>query len=150
MDRLEGTSPPMRGLGNLYVMWHRCHIRNSRRRRNNGPSNMGHGGMGKTILLQHVYEDEMAEEFDLKKKWAYMLVCLKNERSRLDESLDALQNSLRTEIMPKKKMTFERRRRTRILANGRKSSPLWPMGKMGLEENECLQHLNSHAFATTP
>ncbi|KAH0454962.1 hypothetical protein IEQ34_016886 [Dendrobium chrysotoxum] len=86
---------------------------------------------------------------DVKKKKKNMLVCLKNERSRLDESLDALQNSLRTEIMPKKKMTFERRRRTGISVNGRRSSPLWLMGKMGLEENECLQHLNSHAFANT-
>ncbi|KAH0470380.1 hypothetical protein IEQ34_000103 [Dendrobium chrysotoxum] len=34
---------------------------------------VGHGGMGKTTLLQHVYEDEMTEDFDLK-----MWVCVSN------------------------------------------------------------------------
>ncbi|PKU67920.1 Disease resistance protein RGA2 [Dendrobium catenatum] len=76
---------------------------------------VGHGGMGKTTLLQHVYEDEMTKEFfdlkmwvcvsnnfDVKKVIVDMLSTLKKERPRLDESLDALQNSLRTEIMSKK------------------------------------------------
>ncbi|KAI0519830.1 hypothetical protein KFK09_007291 [Dendrobium nobile] len=78
-------------------------------------STVGHGGMGKTTLLQHVYEDEMSKEFfdlkmwvcvsnnfDVKKVIADMLSTLKKKRPRLDESLDALQNSLRTEIMSKK------------------------------------------------
>ncbi|XP_020690107.1 putative disease resistance protein RGA4 [Dendrobium catenatum] len=69
--------------------------------------------MGKTTLLQHIYEDEMAEEFDLKiwvcvsnnydvKKFiADMLESLKKERPRL-ETLEAFQDSLRIEIMSKK------------------------------------------------
>ncbi|KAH0463428.1 hypothetical protein IEQ34_008010 [Dendrobium chrysotoxum] len=74
---------------------------------------VGHGGMGKTTLLQHVYEDEITKEFDLKmwvcvsnnfdvkKVIADMLESLKKERPRL-ETLEALQDSLRAEMMSKK------------------------------------------------
>ncbi|KAI0514145.1 hypothetical protein KFK09_010179 [Dendrobium nobile] len=75
---------------------------------------VGHGGMGKTTLLQHVYEDEMTKEFfdlkmwvcvsnnfDVKKVIADMLECLKNERPRL-ETLGALQRRLKEEVMSKK------------------------------------------------
>ncbi|KAI0514069.1 hypothetical protein KFK09_010103 [Dendrobium nobile] len=75
---------------------------------------VGHGGMGKTTLLQHVYEDEMTKEFfdlkmwvcvsnnfDVKKVIADMLESLKKERPRL-ETLEALQESLRTEIKSKR------------------------------------------------
>ncbi|KAL0920752.1 hypothetical protein M5K25_009917 [Dendrobium thyrsiflorum] len=70
---------------------------------------VGHGGMGKTTLLQHVYKDEITEEFDLKmwfcvsnnfdvkKVIADMLECLKKERPRL-ESLHTLQESLQYEV----------------------------------------------------
>ncbi|KAI0519824.1 hypothetical protein KFK09_007285 [Dendrobium nobile] len=34
---------------------------------------VGHGGMGKATLLQHVYEDEMTKKFDLK-----IWVCVSN------------------------------------------------------------------------
>ncbi|KAI0514162.1 hypothetical protein KFK09_010196 [Dendrobium nobile] len=74
---------------------------------------VGHGGMGKTTLLQHVYKDEITKEFDLKmwvcvsnnfdvkKVVADMLESLKKERPRCD-TLDALQNSLEEEVMSKK------------------------------------------------
>ncbi|KAI0513991.1 hypothetical protein KFK09_010023 [Dendrobium nobile] len=75
---------------------------------------VGHGGMGKTTLLQHVYEDEMTKEifdlkmwvcvsnnFDVKKVIVDMLESLKKKRPRL-ETLEALQDSLRIEIMSKK------------------------------------------------
>ncbi|KAI0503668.1 hypothetical protein KFK09_014603 [Dendrobium nobile] len=74
---------------------------------------VGHGGMGKTTLLQHVYSDEITKEFDckmwvcvsnnfdVKKVIADMLQSLKKEKPRCD-TLDALQNSLRTEIMSQK------------------------------------------------
>ncbi|KAI0514170.1 hypothetical protein KFK09_010205 [Dendrobium nobile] len=73
----------------------------------------GHGGMGKTALVQHVYNDEITKEFDLK-MWVCvsnnfdvkevikdMLESLKKERPRLN-TLAALQNSLWTEILSKK------------------------------------------------
>ncbi|XP_020600261.1 putative disease resistance protein RGA3 isoform X2 [Phalaenopsis equestris] len=73
---------------------------------------VGHGGMGKTALLQHVYQD-LKEEFDLKmwvcvsnnfevkKVIADMLECLKMKKPDV-ESLDALQRSLKSEVMSKK------------------------------------------------
>ncbi|KAI0513958.1 hypothetical protein KFK09_009990 [Dendrobium nobile] len=156
---------------------------------------VGHGGMGKTTLLQHVYEDEITKEFfdlkmwvcvsnnfDVKKVIADMLSTLKKERPRLDESLDALQNSLRTEIMSKKFLLIlddiweEEENRdiskwekvlaslaygkigSGILVTTRMDSVATMIAKVikkeketfklqGLEEDQCLQLLNSHAFA---
>ncbi|PKU63072.1 putative disease resistance protein RGA3 [Dendrobium catenatum] len=155
---------------------------------------VGHGGMGKTTLLQHVYEDEMTKEFDLKmwvrvsnnfdaKKFiADMLECLKKERPHL-ETLEALQDSLRTEIMSKKFLLIlddiweeeEENRHimkwenvlaplafggfgSKILLTTRSDFVALMFAKVmkikketlilqGLEEDECLQLLNSHAFA---
>ncbi|KAH0463017.1 hypothetical protein IEQ34_007599 [Dendrobium chrysotoxum] len=155
---------------------------------------VGHGGMGKTTLLQHVYEDEMTKEFDLKmwvcvsnnfdvkKVIADMLSTLKKKRPRLDDTLDALQNSLRTEIMSKKFLLIlddiweEEENRdiskwekvlaplaygkigSRILVTTRMDSVAMMIAKVikkkteifrleGLGEDQCLQLLNSHAFA---
>ncbi|XP_020599319.1 putative disease resistance protein RGA1, partial [Phalaenopsis equestris] len=73
---------------------------------------VGHGGMGKTALLQHVYQD-LKEEFDLK-MWVCvsnnfdvkrvigdMLESLKMKKPDL-ESLEALQRSLKSEVIAKK------------------------------------------------
>ncbi|KAL0915928.1 hypothetical protein M5K25_013396 [Dendrobium thyrsiflorum] len=157
---------------------------------------VGHGGMGKTTLLQHVYEDEITKEFDLK-----MWVCVSNnfdfkkvivdmleslkvkERPGLDESLDALQNSLRTEIMSKKFLLilddiWEEEEENRDISKWEKVLAPLAFGKIGsgilvttrmasvatmiakviktkteifrlegLEEDQCLLLLNSHAFA---
>ncbi|XP_020682458.1 putative disease resistance protein RGA4 [Dendrobium catenatum] len=74
---------------------------------------VGHGGMGKTTLLQHVYNDEITQEFnlktwvsvsnncDVKKVIADILESLKKERICL-EKIAALQDSLRTGIISKK------------------------------------------------
>ncbi|PKA60334.1 Putative disease resistance protein RGA1 [Apostasia shenzhenica] len=74
---------------------------------------VGHGGMGKTTLVQHVYIDEAAEEFDLKlwvcvsngfdvkRLLADMLESLTGRRPNL-ESLNALQERLKTAMMSKK------------------------------------------------
>ncbi|XP_028550880.1 putative disease resistance protein RGA4 [Dendrobium catenatum] len=74
---------------------------------------VGHGGMGKTTLLQHVYKDEITREFDLKmwvcvsnnfdvkKVIADMLESLKKERPR-SETLVALQGRLEEEVMSRK------------------------------------------------
>ncbi|KAH0463674.1 hypothetical protein IEQ34_008256 [Dendrobium chrysotoxum] len=154
---------------------------------------VGHGGMGKTTLLQHVYEDEITKEFylkmwvcvsnnfDVKKVIADMLESLKMERSRCD-TLDALQNSLRTEIMSQKFLLVlddiweedEEKDKSKwedvlaplasggfgskILVTTRTDSIALMFAKVikkeeeivkleGLEEDECLQLLNSHAFA---
>ncbi|KAI0503614.1 hypothetical protein KFK09_014548 [Dendrobium nobile] len=154
---------------------------------------VGHGGMGKTTLLQHVYNDEITKEFgrkmwvcvsnnfDVKKVIADMLESLKKERPRL-ETLDALQDCLRTEIMSK---TFlfvlddiweenEEKDKSKwedvlaplasggfgskILVTTRTDSVALMLAKVlkkkkeivkleGLEEDECLELLNSHAFA---
>ncbi|KAH0461880.1 hypothetical protein IEQ34_009455 [Dendrobium chrysotoxum] len=153
---------------------------------------VGHGGMGKTTLLQHVYEDEMTEEFDckmwvcvsnnfdVKKVSADMLESLENWRPRLETQ--ALQDSLRTEIMSKKFLLVldviseedEEKDKSKwedvlaplasgafgskILVTTQTDSVALMIAKVikkeeeivkleGLEEDECLQLLNSHAFA---
>ncbi|KAI0503719.1 hypothetical protein KFK09_014658 [Dendrobium nobile] len=164
---------------------------------------VGHGGMGKTTLLQHVYNDEITKEFgrkmwvcvsnnfDVKKVIADMLESLKKKRPRL-ETLDALQDSLRTEIMSKKfllvlddiweedeekdkgKWEDEEKDKSKwedvlaplssggfgskILVTTRRDSVALMLAKVikkkkeivkleGLEEDECLELLNSRAFA---
>ncbi|KAI0514231.1 hypothetical protein KFK09_010266 [Dendrobium nobile] len=155
---------------------------------------VGHGGMGKTTLLQHVYEeDEMTKEFDLKmwvcvsinfdvkKVIADMLESLKMNRPALD-TLYALQKSLKSEIMSKKFLLVlddiwdeeEERDKSKwenvlaplscgslgskILVTTRMDSAALIIAKVikkkketltlqGLDEDECLQLLNTHAFA---
>ncbi|XP_020680840.2 putative disease resistance protein RGA3, partial [Dendrobium catenatum] len=154
---------------------------------------VGHGGMGKTALLQHVYEDEVTKEFDLKmwvcvsnnfdakKVIADMLECLKKERPRL-QTLGALQGGLKEEVMSKKFLLVlddiweedeEKDKRkwedvlaplacggfgSKILVTTRTESVALMFAKVikkegkivkleGLEEDDCLQLLNSHAFA---
>ncbi|KAL0920579.1 hypothetical protein M5K25_009723 [Dendrobium thyrsiflorum] len=155
---------------------------------------VGHGGMGKTTLLQHVYEeDEMTKEFDLKmwvcvsnnfdvkKVIADMLESLKKKRPRL-ETLKALQDSLQAEMMSKKfllvlddiwesdeeqdKKKWEKllaplaygKIGSMILVTTRMDSVAMMIAKVikkkieifrleGLVEDQCLQLLNSHAFA---
>ncbi|KAH0463426.1 hypothetical protein IEQ34_008008 [Dendrobium chrysotoxum] len=148
--------------------------------------------MGKTTLLQHVYEDEMTKEFDpkmwvcvsnnfdVKKVIADMLEPLKKERPRLN-TLKAVQDSLQTEMMSKKFLLvlddiWEEEENRDIskweklltpLAQGKTGSRILVTTQMdsvasmianvinqktekfrleGLEEDECLQLLNSHAF----
>ncbi|XP_020583441.1 disease resistance protein RGA2-like [Phalaenopsis equestris] len=73
---------------------------------------VGHGCMGKTTLLQHIYEDLKEEfelkmwvcvsnHFDAKKVIADMLECLNKERPRL-ESLAAFQESLKAVVQSKR------------------------------------------------
>ncbi|KAG0488671.1 hypothetical protein HPP92_007482 [Vanilla planifolia] len=74
---------------------------------------VGHGGMGKTTLVQHVYKDEAANEFDLKlwvcvsnsfdvkRLMTDMLESLTGQRPNL-ASLNALQVSLKEALMSKK------------------------------------------------
>ncbi|KAH0463059.1 hypothetical protein IEQ34_007641 [Dendrobium chrysotoxum] len=154
---------------------------------------VGHGGMGKTTLLQHVYKDEITKEFDLKmwacvsnnfdvkKVIADMLECLKKERPRL-ETLVALQGRLEEEVMSKKFLLVlddiweeneEKDKNkwedvlaplasggfgSKILVTTRTDSVALMFANVikkkkeiikleGLEEDECLQLLNSHAFA---
>ncbi|KAH0463612.1 hypothetical protein IEQ34_008194 [Dendrobium chrysotoxum] len=151
---------------------------------------VGHGGMGKTTLLQHIYEDEMTKEFDLK-MWvcvsnnfdakeviADMLELLKKERPRL-EKLEALQGRLKIEVMSKRFLlvlddVWEEQDiskwenvlaplasgafGSKILVTTRTDSVALMFAKVikkkeeivkleGLKEDECLQLLNSHAFA---
>ncbi|KAL0921664.1 hypothetical protein M5K25_008761 [Dendrobium thyrsiflorum] len=157
---------------------------------------VGHGGMGKTTLLQHIYEDEMTKEFDLK-MWvcvsnnfdpkeviADLLELLKKERPRL-EKLEALQGRLKNEVMSKRFLLVlddvweeeeeeEERDKSKwenvlapltsggfgskILVTTRTDSIALMFAKVitkkkeivkleGLEEDECLQLLYSHAFA---
>ncbi|PKU78741.1 Putative disease resistance protein RGA4 [Dendrobium catenatum] len=155
---------------------------------------VGHGGMGKTTLLQHVYkDDEITKEFDLKmwvcvsnnfdvkKVIADMLECLKKERPRW-ETLVALQGRLEEEVMYKKFLLVlddiweeeEERDRSKwenvfaplasrafgskILVTTRTDSVALMFANLikkkkeiiklkGLEKDECLQLLNSHAFS---
>ncbi|KAL0928352.1 hypothetical protein M5K25_000229 [Dendrobium thyrsiflorum] len=153
----------------------------------------GHSGMGKTTLLQHVYEDEITKEFDLKmwvcvsnnfdakKVISDMLECHKKERPRL-ETLGALQGALKEEVMSKKLLLVlddiweedEEKNKSKwedvlapiasggfgskILVTTRMNSVALMFAKViqkkeeivkleGLEEDECLRLLNSHAFA---
>ncbi|KAI0496771.1 hypothetical protein KFK09_023095 [Dendrobium nobile] len=154
---------------------------------------VGHGGMGKTTLLQHVYEDEVTKEFDLKmwvcvsnnfdskKVIADMLECLKKERPHL-ETLGALQGGLKEELKSKKFLLMlddiwvkdEEKDKSKwedvltplasggfgskILVSTRTDSVALMFAEViqkevekvkleGLDEDECLQLLNSHAFA---
>ncbi|KAI0514095.1 hypothetical protein KFK09_010129 [Dendrobium nobile] len=154
---------------------------------------VGHAGMGKTTLLQHVYKDQITKEFDLKmwvcvsnnfdvkKVIADMFEYLKNERPRL-ETLGALQRRLEEEVMSKKFLLVlddiweedEEKDKSKwedvlaplasggfgskILVTTRTDSVALMFAKVlkkkkeivkleGLEEDECLQLLNSHAFA---
>ncbi|KAI0503731.1 hypothetical protein KFK09_014670 [Dendrobium nobile] len=155
---------------------------------------VGHGGMGKTTLLQNVYNDEITKEFgckmwacvsnnfDVKKVIADMLESLnKKERPRL-ETLDALQKRLEEEVKSKKFLLVlddiweedEEKDKSKwedvlaplasggfgskILVTTRTDSVALMLAKVlkkkkeivkldGLEEDECLQLLNSHAFA---
>ncbi|KAI0496773.1 hypothetical protein KFK09_023097 [Dendrobium nobile] len=154
---------------------------------------VGHGGMGKTTLLQHVYEDEATKEFDLKmwvcvsnnfdakKVIADMLECLKKERPRL-ETLGALQGDLKEQLKSKKFLLMlddiwvkdEEKDKSKWenvltpLASGGFGSKILVSTRMDsvalmfaeviqkevekvklecLDEDECLQLLNSHAFA---
>ncbi|KAH0461879.1 hypothetical protein IEQ34_009454 [Dendrobium chrysotoxum] len=154
---------------------------------------VGHGGMGKTTLLQHVYEDEMTEEFglkmwvcvsnnfDVKKVIADMLECLQKKRPRL-EALGALQKSLKNEVNSKRFLLVlddvweeeEERDKSKWgnvlapLASGGFDSKILvttrtdsvalmfekviqekkePLRLQGLEEEQCLKLLNTHAFA---
>ncbi|PKU80558.1 Disease resistance protein RGA2 [Dendrobium catenatum] len=153
---------------------------------------VGHGGMGKTTLLQHIYKDEMMKEFDLK-MWvcvsnnfdakeviADMLELLKKERPRL-EKLEAFHERLKNEVMSKKFLLVlddiwdeEKRDQSKwenvlaplasggfgskILVTTRTDSVALMFANVinkkkeivrleGLEEDECLQLVNSHAFA---
>ncbi|KAH0448245.1 hypothetical protein IEQ34_022045 [Dendrobium chrysotoxum] len=154
---------------------------------------VGHGGMGKTTLLQHVYEDEMTKEFDfkmwvcvsnnfdVKKVIADMLESLEKGGPRL-ETLEALQDSLKNEVMSKRFLLVlddiweedEEKDKSKwedvlaplasggfgskIMVTTRTDSVALMFAKVikkkkeivkleGLEEDECLQLLNSHAFA---
>ncbi|KAI0514099.1 hypothetical protein KFK09_010133 [Dendrobium nobile] len=154
---------------------------------------VGHGGMGKTTLLQHVYKDEITKEFDLtmwvcvsnnfdvKKVIADMLQSLKMERPRCD-TLDALQRRLEEEVMSKKFLLVlddiweedEENDKSKwedvlaplasggfgskIMVTTRTDAVALMFAKVikkkkeivkleGLEEDACLQLLNSHAFA---
>ncbi|KAH0461095.1 hypothetical protein IEQ34_008670 [Dendrobium chrysotoxum] len=154
---------------------------------------VGHGGMGKTTLLQHVYKDEITKEFDLKmwvcvsnnfdvkKVIADMLESLKKKRPPL-EALAALHDSLEEEVKSKKFLLLlddiweEDGQKdgskwenvlaplacggfgSKILVTTRTDSIALMFAKVikkkkeivkleGLEEDACLQLLNSHAFA---
>ncbi|XP_020675039.1 putative disease resistance protein RGA3 [Dendrobium catenatum] len=155
---------------------------------------VGHGGMGKTSLLQHVYKDDeitkefdfrmwvcVSNNFDVKKVIADMLESLKKERPRL-ETLGELQGCLEEEVMSKKFLLVlddiweeddEKDKNkwedvlaplayggfgSKILVTTRTDSVALMFVKVikkkekivkleGLEEDECLELLNSHAFA---
>ncbi|XP_020598241.1 disease resistance protein RGA2-like [Phalaenopsis equestris] len=88
------------------------HIASSTLYKNISLSIVGHGGMGKTTLLQHIYEDLKEEfelkmwvcvsnDFDAKKVIVDILEFLNKERPRL-ESLAAVQESLKAVVQSKR------------------------------------------------
>ncbi|KAL0927787.1 hypothetical protein M5K25_001997 [Dendrobium thyrsiflorum] len=153
---------------------------------------VGHGGMGKTTLLQHVYKDEITKEFDLKmwvsvsnnsdvkKVIADMLECLQKERPPF-KTLAELQRLVEEEVKSKKFLLIlddiweedEKDKSkwevvlpalasggfgSKILVTTRTDLVAQMFDKVikkktekvkltGLEEDECLQLLNSHALA---